>query len=220
MRTTCIMGLVLFLLGVSPVAAQDQTLTGWFTFIVADYPSDTGLTSETTYFLTKDSGEQHELLIDVELMRPLGGPVALNRKRVTVVGEWESGGSDAPAQFWVSAIQLEPPEGESAPLEEAYRALQAASQTAVRGSQAWVTILCRFGDATDVTPHPVSHYEQLMGASYPGLDHYWREVSDGIADWSGSRVVGWYNLPHPKSYYASSWPAPRQEDGGLYDYDL
>ena len=78
------------------------------------------------------------------------------------------------------------------------------------GSQAWVTILCRFADATDVTPYPVSHFEKLMGSSYPGLEHYWREVSDGnIPDLRGSVVVGWYNLPRPRSYYMFS----TREDG-------
>ena len=87
--------IVLFLLGVfpPPAHAQQQTLTGWFTFIVADYPSEDGLVSETTYVLTEDSGARHELLIDIDLMRPLGGPVALNRKRVTVEGEWEQSGA-------------------------------------------------------------------------------------------------------------------------------
>ena len=210
--------LVLSLLGAwavfaPPVHAQQQTLTGWFSMTIADYPSESGLVSEITYVLTEDSGERHELLIDVELMRPLGGPVALNRKRVTVVGQYVETLSDAPAQFRVSSIQF-------AASQDGTSALQTTSQAVVTGSQAWVTILCRFADATDVTPHPVSHYEQLMGSSYPGLDHYWQEVSDGLADWSGSVVVGWYNLPHPKSYYASSRPAPREEDGGYYDYDL
>ena len=213
----------LFLLGAcvlsaQPAAAQPQTLTGWFSFIVADSLSEAGLVSEVTYILTEDSGERHELLIDVELLKPRGGPVALNRKRVTVVGEWEADVSDALAQFRVSAIRLEPLEGESAPLEGAYRALQATSQTAVTGSLAWVTILCRFGDATDVTPHRVSFYEGMMGASYPGLAHYWREVSDGnIPDLRGSVVVGWYNLPHSKSYYASSRSSPRVE-GESYNF--
>ena len=70
------------------------------------------------------------------------------------------------------------------------------------GSQAWVTILCRFADVTDVTPHPVSFYEKMTRASYPALGHYWNEVSDGnVPDFAGSVVVGWYNLPRPYSYY-------------------
>ena len=73
-----LLAILLFLLGAlavfaPPASAQQQTLTGWFTFIVADYPSEDGLASETTYVLTEDSGARHELLIDVELMRPLGG---------------------------------------------------------------------------------------------------------------------------------------------------
>ena len=281
-----------------PATAQPQTLVGWFTFIVADYPSEAGLTSETTYFMTEDSGERHELLIDAELMRPLGGPVALNRQRVTVIGEWEQSDPHGPAQFRVSsielavsldetsifshqrltaalpgadAVELEPlacsledslvsvggapttiffdnqtnepryvywlnyagqrerfyslRPGESV-TQEAYagnvwvitdedsrclsihEAIAAPGKVTLcckeplSGSKAWVTILCRFADATEVTPHPVSHYEKLMGASYPSLEHYWNKVSYGnIPDLTGSRVVGWYNLPHAQSHY-------------------
>ena len=66
------------------------------------------------------------------------------------------------------------------------------------GSQAWVTILCRFADETDITLHPVSHYEKLI----PVLGHYWNEVSYGnIPDLRGSIIVGLYSLPEPHSYY-------------------
>ena len=314
---------ILFLLAAwalfaQPAAAQPQPLTGWFTFIVADSPSDTGFISETTYILTEDSGARHELLIAIDLMQPLGGPVALNRQRVTVAGEWEPSGSDAPARFRVSSIELavsldetslfshqrltavlsntdtveleplacsvedtlvsegggqhtsivfdnqtsEPRyvywsdfagqrvfhatlrPGESYTQEtyaghvwvvtdeesrclSAYEAVAAPGKVTLccrellSGSQAWVTILCRFADARHVTPQPVSFYEKLMGSSYPSLGHYWNEVSDGnIPDLAGSVVVGWYNLPHPRSYYATSRPAPIVRDGGLYDYDL
>ena len=70
-------------------------------------------------------------------------------------------------------------------------------QTALTGSQAWVTILCRFADSRPA-PYPVSHYEELMESVEP----YWREVSYGnIPDLAGSVVVGWYDLPHPRPYY-------------------
>ncbi|MCY4388362.1 MAG: hypothetical protein OXC18_14820 [Desulfurellaceae bacterium] len=234
-RPVFTLALVFSLLGVwavsaPPAPAQDETLTGWFSFTVADYPTESGLAAEITYTLTEDSGARHELLVAIELMEPLGGPVALNRKRVTVEGEWEPD----PVRFRVRSIELtaspstaapggtfaadvspdEPPPPRSA-LPSAGRA------THVRSSQAWVTILCRFADATDVTPYPIGFYEGMMGASYPGLAHYWREVSDGnLPNLNGSVVVGWYNLPHPQSYYVTSQPAPRVEDGRLYDYDV
>ena len=234
-RAVCKPALVFFLLGVwaiqTPlVMAQAATLTGWFSFTVADYPIESGLAADIIYTLTEDSGARQELLIDIELMQPLGGPVTLNRKRVTVEGEWEHD----PVRFRVRSIELaaspltaapgrpfaadvspdEPPPPRSA--------LPAAGRDAhVRSSQAWVTILCRFADVTDVTPYPISFYEGMMGPSYPGLEHYWREVSDGnLPNLNGSIVVGWYNLPHPQSHYATSQPAPRVEDGRLYDYDF
>ncbi len=211
-------------LSAPPAAAQQQTLTGWFSMTVADYPSESGLASETTYALTEDSGERHELLIAIELLKPLGGPVAVNRKRVTVVGEWEQSGLDAPAQFRVSSIELvvsplpalrdRPFVLESSP-DETYT-LASPVQAVVTGSQAWVTILCRFRDATNVTPHPVSHYERMMASSYPGLGHYWNEVSDGtLPDLAGSVVVGWYNLPRTRASYVSDRDGDGQEESDL-----
>lgn len=42
----------------------------------------------------------------------------------------------------------------------------------------------------------------MMGSSEPGsLGHYWREVSYGNIDLTGSIVVGWYDLPRSYSYY-------------------
>ena len=224
------LSLILFLLGVwsvsaPPATAQDETLTGWFSFTVADYPPESGLAPEITYTLTEDSGERHELLVDIELMQPLGGPMALNRKRVTVMGEWEEVGPDVTEKFRVYSIDLaaspsttlqwEPFAADSFPAKPAppRLALPAAeSDSHVTGSQAWVTILCRFADATDVTPHPVSHYEGMMGPSEPGLEHYWREVSYGNHNMTGHIVVGWYNLPRPRSYYVYDRDGDGEED--------
>ena len=215
LKRSLVFSLLLWAVPAPPATAQAETLTGWFTFTVADYPTESGLATEIIYTLTEDSGTQHELLVDIELMQPLGGPVTLNRKRVTVEGEWEDVGPDTTEKFRVYSIELaaspsttlqwEPFAADSFPAQPAplRLALQAAeSDSHVRGSRAWVTILCRFADATDVTPYPVSFYEGLMGAAYPTLGHYWNEVSDGnVPGLAGSVVVGWYNLPRPYSYY-------------------
>jgi len=75
-----------------------------------------------------------------------------------------------------------------------------ASTALVQGSQPWVTVLCRFRDDSSV-PHSIQWYEAVTGASYPGIDDFWQEVSFGRIDLSGSRVVGWYELPEPRSAY-------------------
>lgn len=54
------------------------SLSGWFTVIWND---------KTRYFLTDDQGQWTELLLDEGLTKPFGGPLAFNRKRVTIVGE-------------------------------------------------------------------------------------------------------------------------------------
>ena len=222
--------LILFLLGAwaisaPPATAQDETLTGWFSFIVADYPTESGLASEITYGLTDDLGQYHELLIDIELMRPLGGPWALNRKRVTVEGEWEEVESDETEKFWVYSIEVAASPSTASqkrsfaadsfpakPVPSRLALPAAETNSHMRGSQAWVTILCRFGDSTDVTPYPVSYYEGLMGTSDSGLAHYWRELSYGKINLTGSKVVGWYNLPRPRSYYVYDRDGDGEED--------
>ena len=69
-----------------------------------------------------------------------------------------------------------------------------------------MTILCKFADVPD-EPAPVAYFERLFSDSYPGLDHYWREVSYGAIDLTGSTVVGWYVLPLPQDAYRLERPA-------------
>jgi M6 family metalloprotease-like protein len=68
------------------------------------------------------------------------------------------------------------------------------------GPQPFLTILCRFQDVP-FEPKPRAGVEQIFAGSSPGLDDYWREVSYDAINLEGSRVVGWYTLPHPRSVY-------------------
>ena len=51
----------------------------------------------------------------------------------------------------------------------------------ISGSQAWVTILCRFADATDVTPLSRQSFmrEMMRARPIPASAHYWKELSYG-----------------------------------------
>jgi M6 family metalloprotease-like protein len=70
-----------------------------------------------------------------------------------------------------------------------------------RGSQPFLTILCKFHD-TPFEPKPRAEVESIF--SQTGLDDYWREVSYGAINLEGSHVVGWYALPYAGSDYMVS----------------
>jgi M6 family metalloprotease-like protein len=73
----------------------------------------------------------------------------------------------------------------------------------VSGSQPWVSILCKFSDVS-AEPKPLSYFQNMYGSSWPGLDHYWRQLSYDAVNVAGSTAVAWVNLPHPVSYYYNS----------------
>jgi M6 family metalloprotease-like protein len=68
------------------------------------------------------------------------------------------------------------------------------------GSKPFVSLLCQFADPGP-TPHPREWYVGLMGETYPGMGHYWRQQSYGAMNLSGSTVRGWYRLPRTVSGY-------------------
>ena len=64
---------------VSTQSPNIVTITGWFTTV---------WNGEPHYSITDDQGQTTRILLDVELAKPFGGPLELDRKRVTVTGEF------------------------------------------------------------------------------------------------------------------------------------
>lgn len=175
--------------------APTEELSGVLNVRWIDPPQDSAGEHEVELVLADSQGRKTDLDLGGEVLRRAGGAVALNGKRVTVEGEGTPG-----EEFDAESI------------ESAQNARSAtAAQRTVSGQKPTVTVLCRFGDSTSVTPHPKTWFETLMGGTNPGLDNYWREVSYNNINLSGSAVAGWYNLPRSKSSY--------QTNGG-YDEDL
>lgn len=80
---------------VSPTKLPNTvTITGWFTTVWNDEPH---------YSITDDQGQTTRLLLNEELTKPFGGPLELDRKRVTIVGEMTS---DSPRTVRVLSIQF------------------------------------------------------------------------------------------------------------------
>lgn len=84
---------------------QQVSLSGWFHVIWYDGPPGSG-TGGVTYWLDDDQGQSYQLLIDEKLLKPLGGPLALNGQRVKVIAEVLTTPSGA---LRVLAIELEKP---------------------------------------------------------------------------------------------------------------
>jgi len=86
-----------------------------------------------------------------------------------------------------------------------------SSSAAQTGSKAWVTVLCRFADHPE-TPHPKSWYETLMlRTNGVSMDDYFRELSYGQLNLSGSIVAGWYDLPGTATDYVDQFGGPDRE---------
>ena len=65
---------------------------------------------------------------------------------------------------------------------------------AVAVTKPLVVVLCKFSDQT-AEPHAVSYYEDLFtasGAGKKGAFDYWKDVSYGDLDLTGTVVKGWY----------------------------
>jgi hypothetical protein len=74
----------------------------------------------------------------------------------------------------------------------------AEAATQVHGSTRWAVLLCKFSD-DNTEPHPQQFYRDFFsetGAGQGGLYDYWKTMSYGNIDLSGSSVYGWYTLPY------------------------
>ncbi|MBI4529214.1 MAG: hypothetical protein HY695_35905 [Deltaproteobacteria bacterium] len=81
---------VLSLSGLTPssvAAAEVAETTGSFHIIWRDAESDGNDDRPRKYVLIENDGQATELVLDDKQLRPFGGPVALNRKEITV--RWE-----------------------------------------------------------------------------------------------------------------------------------
>jgi hypothetical protein len=66
-------------LTLSPTIVGEQvTITGWFTTIWNEKPH---------YYMTDEQGRRYQLIFPKDVTQPFGGPLALDRKELKIVGE-------------------------------------------------------------------------------------------------------------------------------------
>ena len=162
---------------------------------------------ESVYNLMDESGKFYRLVLPDEIKQQIDGFGSLNGKLVSVSGTLKNSDSESSfinvqelkliddnniiesnklnENFTIQTHVPSPPPGSNVFVEH------------VSGSQNFVTILCRFGDSTDFTPQPPSYAETLIDR----VDKYYQDTSYNNINLDGSTVVGWYNLPEPRSNY-------------------
>jgi hypothetical protein len=161
-------------------AQQEVTLQGRLHVMIGDPLPGQALTPLPVYVLVDVQGSSTYLVIDPSRAEELDG------QWVEVRGPWMTPGEVLQVDYAI-------------PLSEPFESMASSG-----GSQAWVNILCRYADRAEITPHPVEFYEALVfGGQYGQLDHFWRAVSNGIANLDGSDIVGWVNLPEPAANYGA-----------------
>lgn len=182
-------------------------LSGWLAVVWDDSiqkPQTTPM-----FYLIGGGANPTRLVLNEAFIHSLGEIQALSGQRVVVEGNWMVGSRSEIGRpsLKVQTIALKSSPGHS---------ISRNSPTNIVGPQPWVSILCKFSDEPG-EPQPVSYFEGLMGSTYPGLDHYWREASYDKINLEGSSSVGWYTLPYPKSYYVYGDPPQFDIYAFLYD---
>jgi hypothetical protein len=199
--TTLFVGATPLLDGLGPtaVAAQDAFVSGRLSVVWEDPLPGWG-TPRLRHFLATEDGRMIPLRVTEAELRFVGGPLDAHGEFVEVSGRWTGRGT-GPGAFADRELDVSSVRPGGAP-PGAAMALTAAAAPIV-GSYPWVTVLCRFSDAPTVEPQALSWYEGLLQNTYPGMDHYWRELSFDNANVVGSVAYGWYDLPEPQSAYVS-----------------
>ncbi|GIL11983.1 MAG: hypothetical protein BroJett038_07030 [Chloroflexota bacterium] len=190
----------LLLIGMMSAAAQNTiTLTGYIAALNGDPPRDSNLPPQQIFLLQDRNGQVIARLEGLDSYTAF----SLREQEVRVTGR--SGGTQGqtgafpttPLPF-LEVTDIQKSGGQPSAQGAPYGA------PAVSGSQPWINILCQFQGDPDV-PHAPGEYNALFGNTYPGIDHYWRQISYDTVNIAGTAThLAWLPLPRPRSYYAGS----------------
>ncbi len=188
MRREVLIAVVVGVALAGALSASDITeLTGRLNVLWGDRQSFEGPDSPLHFSLRTDSGDTIGLELGDGVLAASGGLSHINGARVRV----RIAQPDAKGRRPVRSLQV---------LEGIAKA-----ERSVAGSQPWVSLLCKFSDVS-AEPENLSYFQNMYGTTYPGLDHYWREVSYDTINVVGSAAQQWRVLPHTRSYYAHEDP--------------
>jgi M6 family metalloprotease-like protein len=184
--------------------APPATLDGQLAILWVDDAG--GASAGETYWLHRRGGPTLQLEVAPRLR---GAMLRHDRKAVRVRGR-----DKGPGRFEVADVQAAGG-GEAA--------LAATAVGGPLGRQPWVNLLCKFPDV-EGQQRDLPFFEAMFSSTRPGLDYYWKEVSNGQFSVAGSRSFGWYTLPQPHSTYVRDgtleWTLILNDCAALADNDV
>ena len=193
LRLACCLVLLALARPASLGAQSLETIEGTLHLVWGD-PPESGVPHYRA-FLTTDSGESIE--VDPVLSRDLtaGDLVTLNGRRVRVRG--------ASAALRRSALGESPNAFQAVAITPAAASAFSAAPSWPVQQRPYAILLCKFADVPD-EPLPITGYQEMYGSAFGGADDFYREVSGGRINLTGTRIYGWYTLPQPRSFYVVS----------------
>ena len=166
-----------------PLAAADGTITVTW----GDPPPDAAASPIVLVHLNTPAGASHPLTFAPGVLEGAGGVTALHLRDAHIEGV-ATAGDGATTGYLVSSLRLFP-------------SAAADPEPAVTGSQPWVNVLCKFSDVA-AEPRTPGYFQGLMANAWPGLDHFWREMSGDVANIAGSQSTAvWLTLPKTRAAY-------------------
>lgn len=178
-------------------ASMDRsTAEGVFLPLSGDPRPDAGAEPRDAFMLGRKNGEMIRLNMGEIILKSLGELRKFHFKPVSVTGTFLQ-----PGKLNVESIS-------PSPLAEPLPAQSIAA------SYPWLSILCKFSNVSN-EPKPLSYFENFFGNTFPLFNHYWPELSYDLVGVSGSAAVGWFTLPHPRSYYVYD-----SDGDGYADFDF
>jgi hypothetical protein len=181
---------IVLCLNVGVASMQDEvTLSGQLTVLYGDPPQDSSLQPQVHVLLEDAQGN-----VIARVMMSYGQAMEYYLDQVEVTGRLA-----APGDLIIQTAQ--PGVSQVIIASSIKRTSESIASQLVSGPQPWVNLLCKFSDiATE--PKTPAQYQALFGTAYPGLDHYWQQISEGLINLAGTVTLNqWVTLPQPRSYY-------------------
>lgn len=190
--TTLVFTAAALLASAAPARAQEQeqALRGWL-HVVWDGERTVNNPDGVEFFVVDARGVGSRLLVQEPGGEPRLRLALLEGHFVEVRGERVQ--EPLPAQSPAVRLRALRDVAQPAPMRAA-NAIAAVVQPAP-----FVTLMCRFAD--EPPPFTAAVVHAMVGQTYPGMGHFYAELSGSPSIMAGNAVAGWFALPQPRAAY-------------------